>query len=103
MFSEPAIRRVENYIFFMDSAGCRTDGFGAQAFQNALEGFEVADFEFNFRFVRHGYSVTERNWRVRWCQLSENKSSSIWFEAAQRQPPLCRQQLSYWWAAKVAD
>ena len=54
MFGEASVRRIENLIFFMNAAACRTDGFGAQAFQDALEGFEVADFEFNFGFVRHG-------------------------------------------------
>ena len=38
----------------MNAAGCRTHGLGAEAFQDALESFKVANFKFNFSFVRHG-------------------------------------------------
>ena len=37
----------------MNPAGGGADRLGAQAFQDALEGFEVANFKFNFGFVRH--------------------------------------------------
>ncbi len=54
MFGEAAIRRIENLIFFMNATTRRTDRLASQTFQDALEGFEVGDFEFNFGFVRHG-------------------------------------------------
>jgi len=54
VFSKAAVRRIEDHIVLVNAAGCRANGLGAQAFQDALEGFEVADFKFNFGFVRHG-------------------------------------------------
>jgi hypothetical protein len=45
----------------MHAATGRTNGFGAQAFQDALEPFKVANFEFDFGFVRHGISSSGEN------------------------------------------
>src|ERR1700732_2035378 len=44
----------------MNAPGRRTHGLGAKAFQNALEGFEIANFKFNFSFVRHGIPSREK-------------------------------------------
>ena len=45
----------------MNSPSGRTHGLGSQAFQDALEGFEIANFKFDFGFVRHGSSVISEN------------------------------------------
>jgi len=54
VFSKAAVRRIEDHIVLVNAAGCRTNGLGAQASEDPLEGFEVANFKFNFDFVRHG-------------------------------------------------
>jgi hypothetical protein len=54
MLGKAAVGRVENQVVFMDASGGGANGLGAQTFEDALEGLEVADFEFDFGLVRHG-------------------------------------------------
>lgn len=61
MFGETTVGRIENQIFFMNSPGGRAHGLGTQALQDVLEGVEVANFKFDFGFVRHGSSAIGEN------------------------------------------
>jgi hypothetical protein len=56
VLGESTVGSVEDEIFFMDAAGGRSYGLGAETLEDTLEGFDVADFEFDFGFVGHGTS-----------------------------------------------
>ena len=57
MLGQAPVRRIENLIFFMHAPSAGADGLGAEAFENPLQGFDVADPEFDFGFVGHGELV----------------------------------------------
>ena len=62
MLGEAAVGSVEDEVVLMDAGG---DGFGAEFFQEAEEGFGVGDAELDFGFAGHeGIVMEEEGYQI---------------------------------------
>lgn len=67
VLGEPTVGSVEDEIHFVDAAGTERDGFGAEAFEMAEQGFGVSNGEFNFGFAGHAGSLRVQSSRFKGC------------------------------------